>query len=71
MPCGPDAPFFILKHEALSQIAEQAATGGIKAVRLPAYLTPRRRQGVVAAIREGLAVLPGSVRNTTESRPAA
>ncbi|MBX3733395.1 MAG: HRDC domain-containing protein [Verrucomicrobiae bacterium] len=52
-------PFFILKHEALSQIAEQAATGGIKAVRLPAYLTPRRRQGVVAAIREGLAVPPG------------
>ena len=51
-------PFFILKHEALSQIAEQAATGGIKAVRLPPYLTPRRRQGVLEAVREGLAVPP-------------
>lgn len=51
-------PFFILKHEALSEIAEQAATGGPKAVRLPLYLTPRRRQGVLEAVREGLALRP-------------
>jgi len=49
-------PFFILKHEALSEIAEQAAAGGVRAVRLPGYLTPKRRQGVLEAVREGLAV---------------
>ena len=49
-------PFFILKHEALSEIAEQAALGGPRTVRLPPYLTPRRRQGVLEAVREGLAV---------------
>lgn len=49
-------PFFILKHEALSQIAEQAASGGLRAVRLPPYLTPKRRQGVLDAVREGLSV---------------
>ena len=51
-------PFFILKHEALSQIAEQAARGGLRAVRLPPYLTPKRRQGVLDAVQRGLAVPP-------------
>jgi len=51
-------PFFILKHEALSEIADQAAVGGVKAIRLPPYLTPRRRQGVLEAVRTGLSMGP-------------
>ena len=49
-------PFFILKHETLCAISEQAARGGVRAVRLPSYLTPRRREGVIEAVHEGLAV---------------
>ncbi|HTH46890.1 MAG TPA: HRDC domain-containing protein [Candidatus Limnocylindria bacterium] len=49
-------PFFILKHEALSEIAAQASKGGPKAVKLPPYLTPKRRAGVFEAIERGLAV---------------
>lgn len=51
-------PFFILKHETLCETAEQASFGGLKAVRLPLYLTPKRRQGVLEAVREGLSVPP-------------
>lgn len=47
-------PFFILKHEALSELAAQASEGGLSAVRLPNYLTPRRRQGLLDAIKRGL-----------------
>ena len=49
-------PFFILKHEALSEIAAQASKGGSKAVKLPPYLTPKRRAGVFEAIGRGLDV---------------
>lgn len=49
-------PFFILKHEALSEIAAQASRGGSKGVKLPPYLTPKRRAGVFEAIDRGLAV---------------
>jgi ribonuclease D len=49
-------PFFILKHETLSQVAEQASKGGLKAVKLPPYLTQRRRQGVLEAVERGLKV---------------
>jgi ribonuclease D len=54
-------PFFILKHETLCAVAEQASRGGIRAVRLPPYLTPRRKQGVLDAVQQGLAV-PGPKR---------
>ncbi len=56
-------PFFILKHESLSAIAAQASEGGIRAVKLPPYLTPRRRDGVLEAVRKGLDV-PESERPT-------
>ncbi len=49
-------PFFILKHEALSEIAAQASKGGTKAVKLPHFLTPKRRGGILDAIDRGLAV---------------
>ena len=49
-------PFFILKHEALSEIAGQASKGGPKAVKLPHFLTPKRRAGIHEAIDRGLAV---------------
>ena len=49
-------PFFILKHEALSEIAAQASKGGTKAVKLPHFLTPKRRAGILDAIDRGLAV---------------
>ena len=51
-------PFFILKHESLCILADQASRGGTRAVRLPPYLTPKRRQGVLEAIHKGLAVPP-------------
>jgi ribonuclease D len=49
-------PFFILKHETLSDISEQASKGGTKAVKLPPYLTPKRRHGVLEAVERGLDV---------------
>ena len=49
-------PFFILKHEALSAIAAAASQGGIRAVKLPHFLTPTRRDGVMDAVARGLAV---------------
>jgi ribonuclease D len=55
-------PFFILKHETLSEIAAQASAAGVRAVRLPPYLTSKRRAGVLDAVKAGLAV-------PEESRP--
>jgi ribonuclease D len=49
-------PFFILKHESLSEMAAQASAAGVRAVALPHYLTPKRRAGVLEAIKLGLAV---------------
>lgn len=49
-------PFFILKHETLSEMAAQASAAGVRAVRLPPYLTSKRRSGVLDAIKAGLAV---------------
>jgi len=49
-------PFFILSHEMLSQLAAQASEGGLRAVKLPHFLTSRRRAGVTEAIERGLAV---------------
>ena len=49
-------PFFILKHEGLSAIAAAASQGGLKAVKLPHFLTPTRRDGVLEAVARGLAV---------------
>lgn len=62
-------PFFILKHESLCHLAEQASRGGARAIRLPPYLTSKRRQGVLDAIHKGLSVppdkRPGHRRNST------
>lgn len=60
-------PFFILRHESLSEIADDAAhRRSARGVRLPHYLTPRRRHGVVDAIERALDVpdsdRPGPIR---------
>ena len=48
-------PFFILKHEQLSDIAAAAAEKGThRGLPIPAYLTPRRRDGLVEAVKRGL-----------------
>lgn len=50
-------PFFILRHEVLSDIAIDAAERGTaRGLRLPPYLTYRRRQGLLDAVERGLAV---------------
>ncbi|HTI71303.1 MAG TPA: HRDC domain-containing protein [Candidatus Limnocylindria bacterium] len=47
-------PFFILPHEQLSMIAGHAAAGPVgRPVKLPPYLSPRRRQGILDAIKRG------------------
>ena len=49
-------PFFILKHETLTAIAADAAEGGIGAIRLPPYLTQKRRRELREAVSRGLAL---------------
>ncbi len=50
-------PFFILRHESLSEIAADAAQRrSSRGIKLPPYLTPRRRHGVIEAVERGLEV---------------
>lgn len=50
-------PFFILRHESLSEIAADAADRqSARGLKLPPYLTPRRRHGVIEAVERGLEV---------------
>jgi ribonuclease D len=50
-------PFFILRHESLSDLAAEAAErGSARNLRLPHYLTYKRRQGVIEAVEQGLHV---------------
>lgn len=49
-------PFFVLSHEKLTEIAADAARKGLDGLRLPSFLTPRRRRGIEEAIERGLAV---------------
>lgn len=52
-------PFFVLRHEVLSDIAAEAsAATGARNIKLPPYLTSKRREGVLEAVRLGLAVPP-------------
>jgi ribonuclease D len=51
-------PYFILHHEALVQLAAAAATGQPVDPIIPQRFSPRRRDGLMSAIRQGLAVLP-------------
>ncbi|KAB2655234.1 MAG: ribonuclease D [Verrucomicrobia bacterium] len=60
-------PFFILRHETLSMIAADAAERRTaRNLRLPPYLTFKRRQGVIDAVQRGLEVpeadLPNHIR---------
>jgi ribonuclease D len=55
-------PFFILRHEALSDLAENASRSQSAAgLKLPHFISGRRRRGVVEAVERGLAV-PASDR---------
>ena len=49
-------PFFILQHETLVELASAAASGQPVDPLIPARFSHRRRAGVTAAIRQGLAV---------------
>jgi ribonuclease D len=50
-------PFFILRHETLSEIAADASLRkSSRSLKLPPYLTPRRRHGVIEAVERGLEV---------------
>ncbi len=50
-------PFFILRHESLSEIAADASERkSLRGLKLPYYLTPRRRHGVLEAVERGLSV---------------
>ena len=50
-------PFFILRHEQISDLAAAAAEkGSHRGLPLPSYLTPKRRDGLVEAIKRGLEV---------------
>ena len=55
-------PFFILRHEALSDLADQASfKQDARGLKVPPFLTSRRRQGLLEAIGRGLEV-PASDR---------
>ena len=51
-------PFFILNHEKLIDIAEVAAADRPVEKLLPSQMSPRRRNGLIEAIKAGLAVAP-------------
>jgi ribonuclease D len=52
-------PFFILKHEILSDIAAEAAgKQTARGLKLPHFLTPKRRADLVEAVKRGLDVPP-------------
>jgi ribonuclease D len=51
-------PFFILHHEALVELAGAAAAGRPVEPIIPQRFSVRRRAGLMAAIRQGLAVPP-------------
>jgi ribonuclease D len=49
-------PFFILSHEKMIELADAAASRQEIGPLLPMRMSPRRRDGLVAAVRAGLAV---------------
>ncbi len=51
-------PFFIVRHESLTELAAQVSEEGVSAARFPHYLTARRREGLRHAMEVGLAVPP-------------
>ncbi len=61
-------PFFIMRHEDLVDIADAAAAHQPLDAVIPRHLTPRRRQGLQASIRDGLALpadkLPSHPKHT-------
>ncbi len=50
-------PFFVLRHEQVCEIANAAATKQThRGLPIPPFLTPKRREGLIDAIKRGLAV---------------
>lgn len=62
-------PFFILSHEKLVELSDAAGVGRPVDPLVPNFLTPRRRDGLAQAVKNGLAVsddkLPEILRNST------
>ena len=52
-------PFFVLSHEALVAISAAATDQGAIGPLLPRHFSPRRKDGLLEAIEQGLAVEPG------------
>ncbi len=50
--------FHVLSHDQLVELASVASRWGSAPQQLPRHLTPRRRQGVIRAIQEALALPP-------------
>jgi ribonuclease D len=65
--------FHILNHDPMVDLAEAAARWGTVPHNLPRHLTSRRRQGLIQAVEEGLAVppdrLPERVRHEHKRMP--
>jgi ribonuclease D len=51
-------PYFVLRHETLIDIAATTPAGGSIEHLIPPKFSDRRRHGLIAAVKEGLAVLP-------------
>ena len=57
-------PFFIMRHESLSEVAAEASEKrSARGLKLPHYLTARRRHGLIEAVEHGLEV-PATDRPT-------
>jgi len=57
-------PFFIMRHESLSEVAAEASEKrSSRGLKLPHYLTSRRRHGLIEAVEHGLEV-PATDRPT-------
>lgn len=49
-------PYFVVRHESLIEIAEVAVSNGSVEKLLPPRMSPRRRDGLIRAVRTGLAI---------------
>lgn len=59
-------PFFILPPETMVHLASAASASGVVEEGLPRHLTPRRREGIIKAVKKGLGAekLPAVLRSS-------
>jgi ribonuclease D len=56
---GSRPPFFVLRHEKLTELAAAVSKQGLRGLRLPLHLTARRQRSLMEAIERSLKVEPG------------